>query len=390
MGIENRMEQDSNRNADSGPEMARLQTLEKKYLYWLTRIPGFGAVTIRRIWETAGSFEKAYYIEGMELKKLGILQSGEKCRTYDRWKERFSCMTQEYEQLQEKGIRFITPLDREYPNRLLHIYDYPMGLYVKGGLPDEKRPTAAIIGARNCTDYGRQAAGYMGRELAKAGVQIISGLALGIDGAGHEGAMKGNGRTYAVLGCGVNICYPRSNYHLYDAIPSQGGILSEFGPDEEPLARNFPMRNRIISGLSDVILVMEARKKSGSLITASLGLEQGKEIFALPGRITDALSAGCNELIQSGAGILTCPEDVLDYMGIFHEKKGINREKDEKGLAKIEKMVYSCLDSEPRHLEQIMVQTGLPAGHCMSALLELELEGFAVRTSGQHYMKTIT
>ena len=318
------------------------------------------------------------------------MQSEEKCRTYDRWKEQFSCMVREYDHLQEKGIRFVTPLDREYPKRLLHIYDYPMGLYVKGELPDEECPTAAIIGARNCTEYGRQAAGFMGKELAKAGVQIVSGLALGIDGAGHEGALKGKGKTYGVLGCGVNICYPRSNYYLYEAIPSQGGIISEFGPGEEPLARNFPMRNRIISGLSDVILIMEARKKSGSLITVSLGLEQGKEIFALPGRITDTLSAGCNELIQSGAGILTSPEDVLEYMGIFHEKKCINREKDQKGLAKIEKMVYSCLDSEPRHPDQIMVQTGLSAGRCMSALLELELEGLAVRTSGQNYMKTIT
>lgn len=337
MGIGNGMEQNSNRNADSGPGMARVQKLEKEYLYWLTRIPGFGAVTIRRIWETAGSFENAYYIEGMELKKQGILQSEEKCRTYDRWKEQFSCMVREYDHLQEKGIRFVTPLDREYPKRLLHIYDYPMGLYVKGELPDEECPTAAIIGARNCTEYGRQAAGFMGKELAKAGVQIVSGLALGIDGAGHEGALKGKGKTYGVLGCGVNICYPRSNYYLYEAIPSQGGIISEFGPGEEPLARNFPMRNRIISGLSDVILIIEARKKSGSLITVSLGLEQGKEIFALPGRITDTLSAGCNELIQSGAGILTSPEDVLEYMGIFHEKKCINREKDQKGLAKIEK-----------------------------------------------------
>ena len=167
MGIESGREQELRQNAASGPEPDLAQRREKQYLYWFTRIPGFGAVTLRRIWELAGSFERAYYIEGMELRKLGILQSGEKCRTYDRWKERFSCMTQEYEQLQEKGIRFITPLDREYPNRLLHIYDYPMGLYVKGGLPDEKRPTAAIIGARNCTDYGRQAAGYMGRSWRK-------------------------------------------------------------------------------------------------------------------------------------------------------------------------------------------------------------------------------
>lgn len=222
MGIGNSGEQESSRNAVFGPEMDLVQRHEKEYLYWLTRIPGFGAVTIRRIWEMAGSFERAYYIEGMELKKLGILQSEEKCRTYDWWKERFSGMVREYNCLQEKGIRFVTPLDREYPKRLLHIYDYPMGLYVKGELPDEECPTAAIIGARNCSEYGRQAAGFMGKELARAGIQIVSGLALGIDGAGHEGALKGKGRTYGVLGCGVNICYPRSNYDLYEAIPFPG------------------------------------------------------------------------------------------------------------------------------------------------------------------------
>ena len=363
---------------------------EKQYLYWLCRMPGFGAVTVRRVREMAGSCEDAYYIEGMELKKSGILQSAEKCRAYDNWKAQFSAMQQEYGGLGERGIRFITPYEREYPRRLLHMYDYPMGLYVKGRLPGEDRPAAAIIGARNCTAYGREAAEYMGRELSMSGVQIISGLALGIDGAGHEGALKGNGETFAVLGCDVNICYPRTNYRLYEAILEQGGIISEFGPGEEPVARNFPVRNRIISGLSDAILVIEARQKSGSLITAELGLEQGKEIFALPGRLTDPLSEGCNYLIQSGAGILTSPSDVLEYMGIFYEKKIIPRGKDEKGLAKIEKMVYSCLDSEPRHLEQIAVSTGLPVSRCMSALLELELGGYAVRASGQHYIKRIT
>ena len=366
-----------------------IEDREKEYLYWMSRIPGFGAVTVRRIGELAGSYEEAFYIEGMELKKRGILQSVEKCQAYDRWKGHFSAMQQEYGKLGERGIRFITPFDQEYPERLRHIYDYPMGLYVKGELPAEDRPTAAIIGARNCTAYGRQAAAYMGRQLAGCGVQIISGLALGIDGAGHEGALRGEGHTYAVLGCGVNICYPRTNYSLYEAILRQGGIISEFGLDEEPVARNFPIRNRIISGLSDTILVIEARQKSGSLITANLGLEQGKEIFALPGRITDPLSEGCNYLIQAGAGILLSPWDVLESMGIFHEKESSADKKDEKGLAKTEKMVYSCLDSEPRHLEQIAVSAGLPVSRCMSALLELELGGYAVRASGQHYIKGI-
>ena len=195
-----------------------------------------------------------------------------------------------------------------------------------------------------------------------------------------------------MLGCGVNICYPKTNYRLFEQILEKGGIISEYAPQEEPCARNFPVRNRIISGLSDAILVIEARQKSGSLITAQLGLEQGKDIYALPGRITDPLSQGCNYLIRAGAGILTSPLDVLEDMGIFYEKQRISNKKDNKGLAKIEKMVYSCLDSEPRNPEQIAVLTGLSVSLCMSALLELELElgGYAVRARGQYYVQGMT
>lgn len=143
-------------------------------------------------------------------------------------KKEFSRQEEEYYRLSEKGIRFITPLDADYPKRLYSVYDYPMGLYIKGELPAEDRATAAVIGARNCTAYGRETADYMGRELAAAGVQVISGMALGIDGAGHEGALAGGGKTYAVLGCGVDQCYPRSNYELYESIPFHGGLISEY------------------------------------------------------------------------------------------------------------------------------------------------------------------
>lgn len=369
---------------------ALIRNREKEFLYWVSRCPGFGAVTVQKIRILAGSFENIYYIEGMELKKSGILHSEETCRVFDAWKKQLEPMLQEYHSLAEKGIRFVTPLDDEYPERLLHIYDYPMGLYVKGLLPDDHCPAAAVIGARNCTSYGKQTAEYMGRKLSEHGIQIISGLALGVDGAGHQGAVNGDGRTFAVLGCGVNICYPKTNYGLFEQILDKGGILSEYAVDVQPCARNFPMRNRIISGLSDAILIIEARQKSGSLITAQLGLEQGKEIFALPGRITDPLSEGCNSLIKAGAEILTSPDDVLEYMGIFYEKQLISYKKGTKGLAKNEKMVYSCLDSEPRHPEQIAACTGLPVSQCMSALLNLELEGYAVRTTGQYYVRRMT
>ena len=316
------------------------EALEKVSLYWLCHLPEAGALQIRRIGELAGSFREAYYIEGTQLWKKGIFKKEENAYRFDNWKKEFSRLEEEYYRLSEKGIRFITPLDADYPKRLYSVYDYPMGLYIKGELPAEDRATAAVIGARNCTAYGRETADYMGRELAAAGVQVISGMALGIDGAGHEGALAGGGKTYAVLGCGVDQCYPRSNYELYESIPFHGGLISEYSLKTPPVPRNFPVRNRIISGLSDVILVIEAKEKSGSL-------------------------------------------------GIFVKEKEKLSEKKQKGLAKKEKMVYSCLDFEPRHIEEIALRTGLSVSQSMDALLELELGGYAVRTAGLYYTKRL-
>lgn len=363
---------------------------EKEYLYWLCRsLPG-AAVSIRDVKEHLGSFEQAYYIEGMELRSRGVFRNTWIVELFDRAKENLEAAVEEYYGLEQQGVRFVTPFDESYPKRLRHIYDYPMGLWVKGTFPDEERPTAAIVGARNCTTYGEQAAALMGRELAAAGIQVVSGLAMGIDGAGHRGALDGGGGTWGVLGCGINICYPKRNYPLYREMEERGGVLSEFPPGEPPKPQYFPVRNRIISGLADVVLVIEAREKSGSLITAHLGLEQGKEIFALPGRVTDVSSRGCNQLIQSGASVLTGPGDVLEYLGILHEKKLILYEKSAKGLAKNEKMVYSCLDSAPKHVEEIATQAGLGVSECISVLLDLELCGLAVKTAGQYYARRIT
>lgn len=361
---------------------------ERQYLYWLMAVPGIGAVTVGRLLERFQSFEAIYNIEEKVLESEKLLKRKE-AEAFAAERPRLAFRAEELKALEREGIQFITILDDGYPERLRRIHGYPPGLFVKGELPSQDHPTAAIIGARDCTNYGRQVAESMAAELARSGVQIISGLAYGIDGAGHAGALKGGGKTYGVLGCGIKTCYPRQNYGLYERMCRQGGVLSEWLPDERPQAKNFPVRNRIISGLSDVILVMEARQQSGSLITAGLGLEQGKEIFALPGRISDPLSEGCNRLISEGAGILLSPQDVLEYFTLRNGKMLRVDEKNENRLAKKEKMVYSCLDLQPKGLEEIVNLSGLSVSECIGVLLELELSGYVVQTSHQYYGKRL-
>lgn len=361
---------------------------ENLYLYWLMSVPGIGTITAAHLYESFGSLEAVYNIEGIKLYKAGFLKEKE-AKAFEDAKKNLDLRHQELERLKREGVRYVTVLNEDYPKRLLKIHGYPMGLFVKGELPGEDRPTAAIIGARDCTNYGRQVAGDMAARLAACGVQIVSGLAAGIDAAGHAGALRSGGRTFGILGCGIKICYPRECFGLYERMSSHGGVLSEWLPDEAPRPQNFPVRNRIISGLSDAILVIEARQRSGSLITAGLGLEQGKEIFALPGRIGDPLSEGCNRLIQEGAGVLLTPQDVLEYFTLMNGKILRVHENNENGLAKKEKMVYSCLDLQPRGLEEIVNDSGLSVSECISVLLELELRGYVAETSHQYYGKRL-
>ncbi len=363
---------------------------EKEYLYWLCRMPALGAVSIRTLWEHVSSWADVYNMEEKQLKDLEILSPGKRNALIE-WKTQLERCVMEYRMLCKENIRFVTPLDEDYPQRLREIYDYPMGLYVKGcPLPGkEPSPAVAIVGSRASSSYGEQLAEEFARSLASEGVQIISGLALGIDGASHRGALKAGGMTGAVLGCGVNICYPSYHYKLYRQMIAQGWVLSEFPPDTPPAPRNFPMRNRIISGLADVVLVVEARGRSGSLITAELALEQGRDVFAVPGRITDPLSEGCNQLIQQGAHMAISPKDILDFLGVKYKKELFPREKSIKALAKKEKMLYSCLDFRPKHLDEIVAACGLSIGECMGVLLELELGGYVFRSANHYYGKKL-
>ena len=210
--------------------------------------------------------------------------------------------------------RKILLTDREYPSRLLEIPQAPKQLYVRGKLPEEGVPSVAVIGARDCSYYGQEVAKRLGRLFGENGIQVISGMARGIDGIGQQAALQAGGSSFAVLGCGADICYPRQNQDLYDRLCKQGGVISEYEWGTPPRAGYFPPRNRIVSGLADAVIVVEARKKSGTLITVDMALEQGKEVYAVPGRLVDDLSSGCNYLIKNGAGILLDMEEFMEEL----------------------------------------------------------------------------
>ena len=359
---------------------------DREALYCLCHVPGFGGVTIRGLKDTFGTYLSAWRVKPQELQKSGVLTE-RRAEVFQESRKHESAWRKEFADLAQKNIRVIAECDPDYPTRFLPYKDRPAALFVKGSLPENEVPSVAIVGARACTEYGKEAAGFYAGELANAGVNIISGMAAGVDGYAHRGAIERGKPTYAVLGCGVNVCYPRENYKIFHAMEENGGILSEFVPGTRPVAMNFPMRNRIISALADAVIIIEAREKSGSLITADFALEQGKEVFALPGRANDPLSGGCNRLIQGGANMLLSPSDVLEFLGMKYERKLTIHKFSQNRLAKNENLVYASVDSRPRYLEEIAALCGLSVTECMEAILKLELAGLVFGTGNQYYKK---
>ncbi len=292
------------------------------YWYWLLNIPSLGGTYCRRLLDLAGSPRQIFYLSEKDLKDL--LPAG-KAAALIRSKDLDRCK-RELNSLVKRGITFISWDSELYPDRLRHIYEPPLGLYLIGRMPDFSRPVLAVVGSRKATVYGLRHAYSISRDLALQGVQIVSGLAAGIDSAGHRGALDGRGYTMGVLGGGIDTMYPQENFNLYRDLYEKGGVLSEYNigvPNHKGL---FPLRNRIISGLSDGVFVVQAGKHSGSLITADLGLNQGKTIFALPGRITDSCSIGTNALIAQGAVMVNRLEDILEEMNMITARPAIHRQ----------------------------------------------------------------
>lgn len=355
----------------------------KEYWFWLCNLEQIGIKKTQLLLEFFGTPEEIYRDNGNGLDQVKLLSVTDKETILrSKIKERIQ---ENYAKLASKGIYFVTKDEDQYPSQLHNIYNPPYGLYIKGRLPREDRISIAIVGARNCSDYGRETARYLAGELAGHGIQIISGLARGIDGYAHEGALAAGGSTFGIEGCSVDICYPKENFNLYMNMQNSGGIISEYGLNCNPKPYNFPMRNRLISGLSDGILVIEAKEKSGSLITADMGLEQGKNIYAVPGRCMDFLSSGCNNLIKMGAKLVTGPEDILEDYGLNYKNCKNQLKKNDKLLETKEKIVYACLSFLPKHMNEIAGETNLSIAELTEILMQLELKNYIRQVRKNYY-----
>lgn len=363
-------------------------TEEEFYWLWFSSIDGLTRRYMYRLLDTYDMPAQVYHADNTELKKLlpaGVMEKWQ----VNKQEKRVEILKKE---LDRRHIRFIYCGHKEYPEAFKHIPDAPLCLYVKGRLPEVGRKNIAIIGSRDATVYGREAALYFAGGLAKRGVGVVSGLARGIDGAAHSGALEAGGYTLGFIGGGIYSMYPEENYMLYQRMEQKGGIVSEYPPDTIPLGRLFPERNRLISGMSDGVLVIEAKRRSGTLITVDQGLEQGKNIYAVPGRITDKNSEGCIHLIRDGAKPVLTVEDILEDLKI-PDTDGLCVNNDmaqtEIPLAQTEKKVYSCLSLDPVYVDDIIMSTGISASTVLSSLLSLELKGLVKQTINNYYIKRL-
>lgn len=370
--------------------------LQQPYALWLHGVERIGNIGAQKLLDCFGSPKEVFKAGEKELAPLltqGALDSILRAKKRD--------VQGEYETLLKKGISFFPFYHPLYPEKLYAIPDRPFGIFVKGSLPGKVEKSVAIIGARDCSEYGRYVAECFAGELAGKGIRIISGMARGIDGIAGRKALDAGGKTYAVLGCGVDICYPSSHRNLYRDICDRGGVLSEYPPKTEPHPGHFPPRNRIISGLADAVLVIEARLKSGTLITVDMALEQGREVYVVPGRITDRLSDGCNRLLLQGATAALSPAQLVKELSETiwkgqwnNEAKAAVPDKEEKHLEKLqapEKALLTLLDFYPVSLEQLRLKMqsqkllcGLSLQQTIEMLLKLGMEGL-IKSEGGYY-----
>ena len=291
----------------------------------------------------------------------------------------------EMERLEHHGVDALICEGPAYPSRLKEIYDYPPVLYVRGKLPADDEPCLAIVGTRRPTVYGRQVTEEIVADLARSSITIISGLARGIDSVAHRTALDAGGKTVAVFGSGLDIVYPGENAKLAQAIAEHGALVSEYPLGVKPKAENFPLRNRIMSGLSLGVLVVEAGERSGALITAQQAMEQNREVFAVPGSILSPASQGTNRLIQEGAKLVRNHTDILEELNltIVVQQAEI---KEFSPANEVESAILKQLGPEPNHIDEICRRSGLTMSEVSSTLAMLELKGIARQVGSMNYV----
>ncbi|MDE0609796.1 MAG: DNA-processing protein DprA [Anaerolineaceae bacterium] len=298
-------------------------------------------------------------------------------------------LEREVERIRARGAEFLTLLDDGYPEALRNISDPPLTLYFRGELLPGDRHALGLVGTRKATSYGRDVAGQLAQDLARQGITVISGLAYGIDAAAHRGALKGGGRTLAVLGSGVDVIYPANHRQLAQEICRNGALISEYPPGTLPEGRNFPRRNRLISGLSLGILVVQAPLTSGAIITANIAGEQGREVFAVPGNILDPASAGCHRLIQDGAKLVTGIGDILDELNLaWTRAESADVARQVVPANESEARLLALLEAEPTHVDDLARKCQMPVATVSSTLTILELRGLARKVGPMQYSRS--
>jgi len=358
--------------------------------YWLALAltPGVGSILIKRLFDRFKTPEAIFQapmkelleIEGLGEKVASEIQKGPLERAVER----------ELSLLNKVGGKILTLKDDDYPKRLKEIYDPPALLYIRGALRREDELAIAMVGSRKTSPYGRWITEKIGQDLAHHGVTIVSGMARGIDSLAHRGAIQGGGRTLAVLGCGVDVIYPSENRNLFYQIIEQGAVVSEFPMESPPEGGHFPKRNRIISGLSIGVVIVQASAESGSLITAGYALEQGREVFAVPGNVGAEGSRGTNQLIKEGAKLVESSEDILEeILPQWRREKEITLKAEPPipDLTEEEKILFSLLGETPLHIDGIIRESRLDPGKVSSLLLNLELKELISQWPGKCFSK---
>jgi DNA processing protein len=360
-----------------------LETAELRYWLWWNRVPGVGAVRFNKLLMEFGSMKTAWSAPPERLEAiLGAKTVACWQKTKVDWDP-----DRELDSLYKSNFLVLCSLDQSYPANLKKIPDPPPVLYCWGGFEYGDDVAVAIVGTRNPTPLGGYHARELSAQLSRQGLTVVSGMARGIDSEAHLGAVQSGGRTIAVLGCGLDIVYPPENYELMRRIASQGAVVTEYPLGTPPLAGNFPARNRIISGLSLGVVVVEATHDSGSLITADFAIEQGREVFAVPGNVGNEGSKGPHKLIREGAKLVEDYRDVLSELAIPQLAATEIDAAQPLDLTEAEQKVYRALNREPSHINQVQRRSELNSAQVNSALTRLELKGVVKRFPGQLYLR---
>jgi len=388
-----------------------------KYWIWLTQIKGLGNQTCLALLRHFGTPEDVFYADAGEILLAEGITREQAALLEDHSLTAADAILADCQRL---GIRLLTLQDAEYPARLKNIYDPPCLLYVKGRLPAfDETVAVAVVGTRSCTPYGEACAEKLAYGLTQGGAVVVSGLARGIDAAATRGALRAGGVTVGVVGNGPDVHYPYDSRYLYEDVAAAGALISEYPPGTRPAGAHFPARNRIISGLCMATLVVEAPERSGALITAETALEQGRDVFAVPGPIDAPASVGCNRLIRDGAGLVSDAWDILrEYEARFPDKlrceearelpqtlgyqarqkteakavpPSVSVSRNDLNLTDDQVLLLRSLsDEEPALVDDLIEQTGIPTRRVLSALTMLEIENLVQQHSGKRYTRAVT